>query len=137
MAATDQTTISARPQLTTPAAGDLLVIDDASANETKHIRFDDLGGRYMTIESKSSDFNAAEGIDLYLCDATSGAITVTLPASPTDGTVLRAKKIDASGNAVTIDGDAGDTIDGATTKALSSQYDTATIAFDGTEWWIV
>jgi hypothetical protein len=51
--------------------------------------------------------------------------------------VLTIKKIDASVNAVTIDGNASETIDGATTKALSSQYASYEIACDGSAWYIV
>ena len=57
------------------------------------------------------------------CDATSAAFALTLPAA---GSVLGfpffVKKIDSSGNAVTITRAGSDTIDGATTLALSSQY---------------
>jgi len=75
---------------------------------------------------------------LILVDATSGAVTVNLIAVAADnGAPVTIKKIDASGNAVTIDGDGAETIDGSTTKVLSSQYDSATVQQDGTEWWII
>ena len=46
------------------------------------------------------------------------------------------KKVDASGNAVTIDGAGSDTIDGALTIALSTQYEAVELWCDGTNWWV-
>lgn len=72
-------------------------------------------------------------------DATSAAFTVTLPtvASAGDGFIIIVKKTDSSVNAVTIDGAGAETIDGATTLVLSSQYDSAALRCDGTEWHVV
>ncbi len=74
-------------------------------------------------------------------DATAGAFTMTLPAV---GTVLSGKryifkKIDASANAITLDGDGSETIDGATTNAtaLAAQWDAVEIISNGTEWLII
>ena len=47
------------------------------------------------------------------------------------------KKIDASGNAVTIDGNGAETIDGAATQTLGAQYDSMTVFCDGTGWHII
>lgn len=75
---------------------------------------------------------------LLLVNATAGAVTVNLPAAASSaGALIVVKKADASGNAVTIDANASETIDGATTQALASQYDALTVACDGTGWWIV
>jgi hypothetical protein len=73
-------------------------------------------------------------------DATSGVITITLPAAagtPTSGRVYIIKKIDASGNAVTVDGNASETIDGATTYPLASQYKYVTIQSNGVNWFVI
>ncbi len=73
-----------------------------------------------------------------LADATSGVITVTLPASSgLSGRLYFIKKTDAGANAVTIDGNASETIDGATTVALSSQYDARLIVCDGSNWHVI
>jgi hypothetical protein len=75
---------------------------------------------------------------LYLVDATAGAVTVNLPAAASSqGYSVTVKKTDSSVNAVTLDGDTTETIDGATTYALSTQYDSVSIRCDGTEWFIV
>lgn len=71
-----------------------------------------------------------------LCDATAAAFSVVLQPAATagDGFTCTIKKTDATGNAVTIDGNAAETIDGALTQALNSQYDTYTITADGSNW---
>jgi hypothetical protein len=62
-------------------------------------------------------------------DCTSAAITLTLPIDPFDGQLVFAKKIDASANAVTIDGN-GNLIDGAATATISAQYAVLRLQFD-------
>lgn len=75
---------------------------------------------------------------LLLADAVGGAITLTLPAAATyAGRQFRIKKIDATLNAVTVDGNGAETIDGAASVVLSLQHETVTVVCDGTEWWIV
>ena len=70
-------------------------------------------------------------------DATSAGFTVTLPALDDAYRDVLVAKIDASGNAVTVDGDGAETINGATTLALSSQYDRALLRPGPTGWWAV
>ena len=81
----------------------------------------------------------ADRNSVILADATSAAFTVTLPAAATAGAgfIVTVKKTDASANAVTIDANASETIDGATTFALTSRYDTAQIVCDGTAWFLL
>lgn len=75
---------------------------------------------------------------LILANATSASITVTLPvAADSDGTVIVVKKTDSSSNTVVVDGNGSETIDGATTQTLTSQYDSISVACDGAVWWIV
>ena len=73
---------------------------------------------------------------LLLCDATSGAFTVTLPtvASAGDGFAVHFKKTDSSINAVTIDGNGAETIDGNATYSINNQYDSLTVVCTGTAW---
>jgi len=72
-----------------------------------------------------------------LVDATGGAVTITLLAAATagDGFALTVKKVDASANAVTVDGDASETIDGATTYVLTEENEAVTVETDGTDWY--
>lgn len=73
------------------------------------------------------------------CNATTtGAMTATLPtASGITGRVFIVKKIDSSGNAVTLDADGSETIDGAGTYALTAQWNSVTIISNGTNWEIL
>ena len=63
----------------------------------------------------SSDFNDD-------CNASGVAIAIDLPAATGSGRALTFKKIDSSANACTLTASGTDKIDGAATKALSSQY---------------
>ena len=59
-----------------------------------------------------------------MVDATGGARTITLPeAAKAVGYIYTIEKIDASGNAVTIDGNGAETINGALTQVLAGQWD--------------
>lgn len=73
---------------------------------------------------------------ILLCDATAAAFTLTLLAAATaaDGFTISIVKTDATANAVTLDGNASETIGGATTFALSGQGDAATLVCDGSNW---
>lgn len=75
---------------------------------------------------------------LISCDATAGAFTVTLPtvALAGDGFRIGLKKIDSGANAITVDGDGSETIDGATTQTLAKQYDTVWLRCTGAVWYI-
>lgn len=66
-------------------------------------------------------------------DATAGAFSVTLPAAPGALQLVNIKKIDATANVVTVDGGAI-SIDGALTKAISTQYTNVQIQFNGSTW---
>lgn len=66
------------------------------------------------------------------------AFTITLPtAASISGRIYTIKKIDSSGNAVTIGTTSSQTIDGSTTYALSSQYKYVTVVSNGTNWLII
>lgn len=73
-----------------------------------------------------------------LCDATAGIFTLTLLAAATagDGFKVVVVKSDSTGNAVTIDGNGGETISGAATYDLTGQGDAVTLICDGTNWFI-
>jgi hypothetical protein len=92
----------------------------------------------VNIVSKDAAYTITEGDDVVLGDATSAAFSVTLPpAAQYTGRTFIVKKIDSSGNAVTIDGNASEEIDGATTVALSTQYESRTLLAGSTSWHII
>jgi len=80
---------------------------------------------------------AKSGWEVILCDCTSNAITVNLPSAIGNQARLTIKKIDSGGNAVTVDGQGSQTIDGSETATLSAQYASVTIISDNNNWFIV
>lgn len=82
----------------------------------------------------TADRTAAEGEVLFV-DASSGAITVTLPAAAGARRAIRVKKVDVSANAVTVDGAGAELVDGAATLTLTTQYEAVTLHADGVSTW--
>ena len=118
--------------LATSAAGDpptssIWTIDNALSTE-----------QLWTTVSKTSNYTVLEADrdKVIRADATSGTVTVTLVAAATagDGFQVAVKKVDSSANTVIIDGSASETIDGAATLTLSTQYDVALLICDGSNW---
>lgn len=82
--------------------------------------------------------NATDAQSTLLVNAGTGPITVNLPAaSGRAGRIYCIKKTDASANGVTIDGNASETIDGAATYSLPTQYDGVIIQCDGSNWHVL
>lgn len=88
--------------------------------------------------TKSSAYTvvAADDGKIIEVDATSASVTITLLAAATAaaGFTIAVKKMDPSANAVVIDGNAAETIDGAATFSLASRYDVVVLVSDGTKW---
>jgi phage gp45-like len=63
-------------------------------------------------------------------------VTITLPSSTITGKVITVKKTDAVNNVV-VSRAGSATIDGATTKTITTQYGFLTVIADGTNWFIV
>lgn len=77
-----------------------------------------------------ADYNLA-------CDATSGTITVNLPtAASASGYEFTVIKTDGSVNAVTIDPNGAETINGASSVANTAQYMSKTFYSNGTTWFV-
>lgn len=87
------------------------------------------------VATKTANYTALQSDDVILGDATSGAITITLPtAVGFSGKVFNIKKTDSSVNSVTIATTSSQTIDGALTAPLISQYQSFTLVSNGTNW---
>jgi len=72
---------------------------------------------------------------IVLADATSNAITLTMPsAASMIGRVVRVKAISVAGGNITIDGAGAETIDGATTLVLSALNAKTALFSDGVKW---
>jgi hypothetical protein len=95
------------------------------------------GVSYHT-DSKTANYTATATDYTILTDATAGAITISLPdASSLSGKTYIIKKTDSSSNAVTIDPNGSQTIDGVTTYTLSTQYKYVTVQAYGGSWLII
>jgi hypothetical protein len=112
---------------TDPPASAIWDIDNIAATEYA-----------VTSVSKSDDYTILESDNqkLIKVDASGAARTITLLAAATagDGFTLEIKKTDSSANLVTIDGNASETIDGATTVILAGQNGSVRLICDGSNW---
>jgi len=73
-----------------------------------------------------------------LVNATSGIITITLPAaSASANKIYRIKKIDSSLNVVIVEGNGADTIDEDLNITISFQFSSMDVVSNGTNWYIV
>ena len=79
---------------------------------------------------------SVEGKTYILCDddTTGSVITVVLPPTlDSANRVIHVKKLGSSAN-VNVTGDGTETIDGSTTRALTTQYEAIALLCDGDEW---
>lgn len=124
------------------------VVEGASANLNRYTANDGIDpaaiiGGSSLIENEGVTETAVDTLldefrRTVLVDAVGANRTITLPtAASARWRKYTIKKIDATANTVTIDADAAETIDGAATFVLTTQYESVTIQSDGTEWWIL
>ncbi len=92
--------------------------------------------RTSRLATKTGAYIITAADSIILADASGGAFTVTLPPAAVNNT-FTIKKVDASGNVVTVDGDGAETIDGALTAALAAQYESLTVITNGANWFVV
>lgn len=88
----------------------------------------------LAVTSKTTTYTATTSDDLIF--ASGSAFTITLyTASGNSGRIIRIKKTDSStSNIITIDGNASETIDGALTTTLTTQYEEVGLVSDGSNW---
>jgi|GEM_PF-3875382 len=95
------------------------------------------GGALAAQTTKTANYTATSTDYAIWCDATSGNITITLPtAVGIGGKSYIVKKTDATANTVTLDGAGSETLDGATTIVIGTQYQSYSIMSNGTNWFI-
>lgn len=93
-------------------------------------------GNVQTVASSPYAVQAADST--ILVNAVSGTIVVQLPpATNAQDRIWVVKKIDASGNTVDLTPDGSDTIDGASTYSLVTQYDVVHVVSNGTAWFTI
>lgn len=97
----------------------------------------DVGGPVAT-DVATATANVIAAASLTIADAAGGSFTVSLrTAVGITGRRYSIKRINAGANTVTVDGNASETIDGALTKVLGSQYAALEVVSDGANWVIV
>jgi hypothetical protein len=88
--------------------------------------------------TKTSNYSITGTDVVVFADATSGNVTITLPtASANAGYRFYVKRIDNSGNTVSIARSGSDTIDGQTSITIAAQYDSYTVVSNGSLWYII
>ena len=116
------------------------------ANATDVLTRADGDGRYIigggavsaNIRQVTSSPTLAADDHTLLCDATGGAITVALPSAASSAKrILTIKKVDAGINAVTIDPNGAELIDGAASLSLLTQWQAIMIQCDGAAWFVI
>lgn len=90
-----------------------------------------------TVVTKTASYTATGAETVILCDATSGNVTISLPALASSAyRKYHVKKIDVSANTCIIDGSGSETIDGSTTFTISVQYRSIQVV-NGTSGWFI
>jgi len=112
------------------AAGDIVI---SGANTLVRDNFG-----WKDIKTVTADYAMSWADESILADASSAAITVTLPDPASyPNEALSIKKIDSSTNAVTVAPHGSETIDGAASVSLANQWDSVTVKSDGTNWYVL
>lgn len=90
------------------------------------------------VVTKTANFTATAAESVILCNAGLGGFTITLPAAAgISGKEYEIKKIDATGNVVTVDGNAAETIDGDPTFPLDTEDAALWLVSDGANWQVL
>jgi hypothetical protein len=95
------------------------------------------GGGNPDVKTKTANYTLTTSDAVILGDATSGSFTLILPtAVGNSGKTFYIKKIDASANTVTIDGNGLETIDGDIVQEIEYQNTAVTLISDGSNWYV-
>lgn len=88
--------------------------------------------------TKTANYTVGATDTVVFADATSGNVTITLPAaSGNAGYRFYIKRIDGSANTCTVSRSSSDTIDGQTSFTLDAQYTCVTVVSNGSAWYII
>lgn len=101
------------------------------ADDTNFVTWDNLCYQVFELDenlsgvTKTANYSAAEGDDLIEVNASTGAVTITLPdvTALVNSKPVIIKKLDATANAVTVKGYSTQNLDGVNTKDLTYQYE--------------
>ena len=94
--------------------------------------------QFFLTGTKTTSYTITTSDTVIFADATSGNVTITLPAaSGTNGYRFYIKRIDNSANTVTVGRTGTDTIDGLTSFTLDLQYTSIGVVSNGSAWYIL
>jgi lysophospholipase L1-like esterase len=97
-----------------------------------------LAGIREAIVTKTANYTATSGDSVVLCNASAAPVTITLPtAVGIPGRSFQVKKTDNSVNSCTIAASSNQTIDGAATVSLATQYSSRKMASDNANWQVL
>ncbi|HET6746615.1 MAG TPA: hypothetical protein VFH06_00735 [Candidatus Saccharimonadales bacterium] len=107
-------------------SGGIPAWSDADANTT------------LATSTKTSNYTIVGTDVVIFADASSGNVTVTLPAAASfSGYSFFVKRIDSSANSCSVARSGSDTIDGATSFVLDTQYFSIRTVSNGSNWYII
>lgn len=109
--------------------------DDVNVNTIDNLYFGVPSTVLGVVQLKTSDYTVAATDDYVLVNASSGNVVISLMSAATvDGKKILVEKTDSSANTVTVDPSGAETIEGAATYVLTSQYQGVQVISDGTNW---
>lgn len=129
----------ATPLSTSKSVGDVFTLVDPATGEGEYQTPSSTGSSGYTVQTQTADNTLGEtsGDQIMLVDATTGAVTLTLPTAVGNTAKFTFKKIDSSANTVTIACDGSETIDLDATAIINYQNTAFTIISDNTNWQII
>lgn len=108
--------------------------DTLTASNTKTLTNKTINGLKLATVSKSADYTLTSADDVCIVTA---SCTITLPAVASSAGKVFVIKANTGGiTSIVIDGNASETIDGATTKTIATDLSTVTIVCTGSAWFI-
>ena len=125
----------------------LVSTDDLSLTVPLKINANFKAARYVNTSAMSASFTvwaddaSGDGKDVYLVTTAASAVTATMPSAVSTmalgGRPVTVLKADGGAGTVTVDGESAQTINGAATVSLASQYKYVTMISDGANWVII
>jgi hypothetical protein len=90
-----------------------------------------------SVVTKSGAYVITTSDEVVLVNASGAGVTITLPTAVGNTNVFTIKKIDSSGNFVTVNTTSSQTMDGGTTAVIKVQYASISVVSDGANWLII